>query len=155
MIRNPSPLFLWWIVTISWITTLFVSYRLGILEMIYLADRSSISVLMLCLFVLVSFMIGYAVRKAVTHREYIEPAWMQYISHHFQTLGLTGTLIGFILMFGDSFIHFTPGDINSGVQIIKDIASGAATAMYTTLVGLIAYLFSTIQLRILSDAQED
>jgi hypothetical protein len=71
-----------------------------------------------------------------------EVGW--FVSDQIFTLGMIGTVIGFILMmsgFGDLNVH----DVNSVQEIIANLASGMATALLTTLVGLICSAIIKVQ----------
>jgi hypothetical protein len=59
-----------------------------------------------------------------------------FVSDQFLTLGLIGTIWGFILMAPD-FAAIDVGKVESLKSFIVTMASGLGTALYTTLIGLI------------------
>ena len=63
-------------------------------------------------------------------------------------MGLLGTIIGFILMLG-SVANITDFDITTMQKILKHMSEGMATALYTTLAGLIGSILSAMQYHIL------
>ena len=69
------------------------------------------------------------------------------------TVGMIGTVIGFMWMLGSSFQEIDPSNIESMRQVIVDMASGMSTALLTTLCGLLAGLF--IKVQIVMQEQED
>ena len=55
------------------------------------------------------------------------------------SIGMMGTVLGFILMLdGSDLGSLDPSDIQSMKDVIGQLANGMATALLTTLVGLIA-----------------
>jgi len=61
------------------------------------------------------------------------------------TVGMVGTVIGFMLMLGSSFAEIDPSNVDSMKRVITDMASGMSTALLTTLCGLVASLFVKVQ----------
>ena len=72
-----------------------------------------------------------------------EVGW--YVSDIVIRLGLLGTIIGFILMLGSVLnVSEQPG-VEGVREILLDMSSGMATALYTTLAGLIASMMLSTQ----------
>ena len=65
-------------------------------------------------------------------------------------LGLLGTIVGFIFMLS-SVSNITDFDVTSMQKILAHMSSGMATALYTTLAGLICSVLSTIQYQMLDE----
>ena len=66
------------------------------------------------------------------------------MSDMFLSIGMIGTVIGFISMLGG----FSSLDVNNAETVqglIKELGSGMSTALYTTLVGLVCSVFLKIQ----------
>jgi len=61
------------------------------------------------------------------------------------TVGMVGTVIGFMLMLGSSFAEIDPSNVDSMKRVITDMAAGMSTALLTTLCGLIGSLFVKVQ----------
>lgn len=68
-------------------------------------------------------------------------------------MGLLGTIVGFIFMLA-SVSNISDFDITSMQKILAHMSSGMATALYTTLAGLVCSIFSAIQYQIL-DSNSD
>tara|TARA_B100000768_G_C11250057_1_gene363691 strand:- start:1297 stop:1605 length:309 start_codon:yes stop_codon:yes gene_type:complete len=64
------------------------------------------------------------------------------------SVGMIGTLIGFMLMLSSSLGNVDPSNIESMKQVIGDMATGMSTALVTTLSGLVFSLFLKIQITI-------
>ncbi len=71
-----------------------------------------------------------------------EVGW--YVSESMIRLGLLGTIIGFILMLG-AVIDVGPPGVEAVRKILLDMSSGMATALYTTLAGLLASMMLSMQ----------
>ncbi len=65
------------------------------------------------------------------------------------SIGMVGTLFGFLLVLGQSFGDIDTSSIESMTQAISTLASGMSTALVTSLVGLVASLWLKMQLVIL------
>ncbi len=59
-------------------------------------------------------------------------------------LGLLGTIVGFVLMLG-SITEVKDLDVSSMQQVLREMSSGMATALYTTMAGLIGAILSSWQ----------
>jgi flagellar motor component MotA len=62
------------------------------------------------------------------------------------SLGMIGTLIGFVLVFGDALANIDLNNEANKVKIIADMGIGISTAIYTTLAGLVCSVLLWIQL---------
>ena len=71
-----------------------------------------------------------------------------FVSDMMLKMGLLGTIIGFILMLG-SVTNITDFDITTMQKILKHMSEGMATALYTTLAGLIGSILSAMQYHML------
>lgn len=69
-------------------------------------------------------------------------------------LGLLGTIVGFIYMLG-SIKNITDFDVNNMQQILQHMSSGMATALYTTLVGLICSILAAIQYQMIEQSIDE
>jgi biopolymer transport protein ExbB/TolQ len=70
------------------------------------------------------------------------------------TVGMIGTVIGFILMLSTSLGNLDPSDVESMRSAISAMAVGMSTALLTTLAGLTATLMLRVQL-VMTDAPKD
>jgi hypothetical protein len=78
-----------------------------------------------------------------------------FLSETMLTIGMTGTFIGLILMFGESFNSIDVTNPTSMKNVVTDVASGLSTALYTTLVGLVCSTLLKLQLINLEDGTEN
>lgn len=71
-------------------------------------------------------------------------AW--YMAESCLTVGMIGTVAGFLLMLGAAFGNIDVSNTQTLQAALSDMAAGMSTALYTTLVGLVASLFIKSQL---------
>ena len=93
-------------------------------------------------------LVGY---KVWNQEEDFDKPW--FVAESCMTVGMIGTVIGFILMLGSSFQEIDPSNIESMRKVIVDMAAGMSTALLTTLCGLLAGLF--IKVQIVMQEQDD
>jgi flagellar motor component MotA len=72
------------------------------------------------------------------------PEW--YMSEMLLSLGMVGTVIGFIYMLSTMFTDINVQDINSVQYALGQMATGMGTALWTTLTGLICSILLKLQL---------
>ena len=75
-------------------------------------------------------------------KEKAEAGW--FMSDLFLSLGMVGTVIGFISMLG-GFSSLDVDNTQTVQELISDLGVGMSTALYTTLVGLICSVLLKIQ----------
>ena len=120
--------------------------------MLWDADVSKISFLILTLYVGVSGFIGLITSRAerayAHHKKfidiYIPTCW--HAASEMTVLGLIGTVIGFILLLGPTFQGLNLGDSAASQMMIAKMAIGMSTALTTTLVGLVCAILTRLQL---------
>ena len=136
----------WFIINATIATSAFFAAYKGLFTVIISSDVSYISVVSMILFVLISGFVGklaflvdsYTLPKEELVKQ-LDIGW--FISGHFLNLGLLGTVIGFCYMIGATL----DGSKDVGA-IISDLKTGAGTALYTTLVGLVCSMLLQGQL---------
>ena len=67
------------------------------------------------------------------------------------TLGLIGTVAGFLLMLSSAFENLDVGNIENVQKVISNMALGMSTALCTTLAGLVGSVLTKIQMVILEN----
>lgn len=133
-----STLLRWWLIYCLSIVSLIVAYYLGFVNELLNKDVTYLSFVIIGIYLISSLYIGYTSYRKDKKKSTTRGLQLgYYIFDLLPILGLVGTVIGFIFMFGDSFIAI---DI-SNTQTVKDaliaMAVGISTALYTTLVGMI------------------
>lgn len=131
----------WWLVTVIQAILVGITVYLGSIEFLWNTDVTKLSFLTIGLWLATSVLIGYG---SYNQKTVYDTAW--FIAESCMTVGMIGTVIGFMLMLGSSFINIDPSNIESMKQVITEMAAGMSTALLTTLTGLIASLFLKIQI---------
>ena len=134
----------WWLVTVIQAILVGITIYFGSIEFLWNTDVTKLSFLTISLWIVASGINGYTSYRTKTN---YDAPW--FIAESCMTVGMIGTVIGFMLMLGSSFVNIDPSDIESMKQVIVDMASGMSTALLTTLTGLIASLFLKIQITVL------
>jgi hypothetical protein len=104
-------------------------------------DITYLSSVILVLWIMSTIVVGMQIQK---NQESSEVSW--FIADSFLTIGMIGTVIGFVYMLSTTFSSLNPDDTNSMKAAIATMAAGMSTALLTTLAGLIASLCLKFQL---------
>ena len=131
----------WWLVTVIQAILVGITIYFGSIEFLWNTDITKLSFLTIALWIGTSVVIGFTSYKK---KQNYDTPW--FVAESCMTVGMIGTVIGFMLMLGSSFAEIDPSDIDSMRRVITDMASGMSTALLTTLTGLIASLFIKIQI---------
>lgn len=134
---------IWWLATVIQIIGVGLAINFGAIPFLLEADQTYLSFVTTGLWIIGSITIGYLAWKKET--DYDTP-W--FIAESCISVGMIGTLIGFMLMLGSSLGDVDPSNMQSMKQVISDMASGMSTALVTTLSGLVFSLFLKIQITI-------
>lgn len=139
----------WWLVTVIQAILVGITAYFGSMEFLWNTDITKLSFLTIALWVGTSAVIGYSSYNSKTN---YDTPW--FVAESCMTVGMIGTVIGFILMLGSSFADLDPSNIESMRAVITDMAAGMSTALLTTLTGLIASLFLKVQIVVLEYENE-
>ena len=131
----------WWLAFVVQTILIGTTCYFGSIDYLYDNDKTFISFTIVSIWFITSLSIGLFMYRKIAISEF---QW--FISDSCMSLGMIGTLIGFILMLGGSLGEIDPSNIESMKKVISDMALGMSTALLTTLAGLIASLFLRIQL---------
>ena len=142
-----KSLFWWVIVCVSLLFT-YLMYDFGLLIPFYTHDITMLTYFITALLVGTTCSIGY--KNIVEGWDY-NVEW--FISDVVITLGMIGTIIGFILMLSGTFDTLRIADVDSVRLLISSMSKGLYTALNTTLAGLISSVVLKAQL-IICDERE-
>jgi len=135
----------WWLLFVLQIIILGAMYYYDIHTYVLENDQTYISFLLLGIWILSSIRVGYKLKKEIKTNN--EPLW--FIAETCMAIGMMGTVLGFILMLGSSNLaSIDPSDVEGMKNVIGQLASGMATALLTTLTGLIVSVSLRTQLMI-------
>lgn len=131
----------WWLLFVLQFIAICVSVYFGSFKFLLEHDSTYISFVIVAIWAVSSLLIGW---RTFHDQSTKEAFW--FTAESCMTLGMIGTVLGFILMLGDSLTSIDPGNIDSMKAAISSMAAGMSTALLTTLAGLIASLFLRAQL---------
>ena len=137
----------WWIQTALITFAAVMANQYGWWEFLYNADMTEISFIIIGTFVISSLAVGYIGLKNTTW-DTIESIsnYVWFASEAMITLGMIGTVAGFLIMLNTAFSGLDVNDIRNVQEAISDMAIGMSTALVTTLVGLICSTLIKVQI---------
>jgi len=121
-------------------TSLFV-----IAFLLYEADSTLLTFVILGVTLVTSAIMGLRSKKMVGQDNNM--SW--FLSDAVLSLGMVGTLFGFLLVLDSAFTEIDTSSTESMTEAIGVLASGMSTALVTSLVGLLSSLWLKLQLVIL------
>ena len=139
---------LWWIqvVTVSFAAILIFTY--GWFEKLYEADQTKISFIIILIFIATSISTGFlSFKSSVVYNKISNYIW--FASETMVTLGLIGTVAGFLLMLSSAFDNLDVSNVENVQKVISNMALGMSTALCTTLEGLVGRVLTKIQMVIM------
>lgn len=138
----------WWLVTVIQLLAIGAAINFGAIEFLLDADKTYLSFGTFGIWLFASGLVGYTSWAGKTNHD---TAWQ--LSTISMSVGMIGTLIGFILMLsGSNLANVDPSDIEGMKAIIGSMATGMSTALVTTLTGIIVSVF--IQVQVLTQEHE-
>jgi hypothetical protein len=137
----------WWIQTALITFAAVMANQYGWWEFLYNADMTKISFIIIGTFVISSLAVGYIGLKNTTW-DTIESIsnYVWFASEAMITLGMIGTVAGFLIMLNTAFSGLDVNDIRNVQEAISDMAIGMSTALVTTLVGLVCSTLIKVQM---------
>jgi len=113
-------------------------------------DFTYISLINISILVATSLWVG--LRISLGHKSGTDLQW--YLADVTLSLGMVGTLFGFLMVLYSTFDGIDVTDQDSMRAAIESLATGMGTALLTSLVGLISSIVMKFQLVILEDGNE-
>lgn len=146
----------WWLFFCLSILIATVSYYFGFFHELYEKDVTKLSFAIITIYIVASIYVGKLTHNQRVGKQYftgLNVSW--FTSEILLSLGMIGTVAGFILMLGDSFGSIDTASPESLKEALRSMALGMSTALYTTLVGLILSQALKIQLVNLESGEAD
>lgn len=149
----------WWLIfTVICVSSIFTTYT-GFAKEIWNKDSSFISYFTFVIFVLCSIFLGKVSFEICKHgKNFKKNSFLEYThkteigwfaSELCLTLGMVGTIVGFIMMLS-GFNSLDIQNIQTVQQLLSQLGQSMATALYTTVVGLICGSFLKLQAFLIS-----
>ena len=139
---------IWWLVAVVQVIAVGIGIHYDAIPFLIENDITKLSFVIFTMWLCSTALVGYKVWK---QEEDFDKPW--FVAESCMTVGMIGTVIGFILMLGSSFQEIDTSNIESMRKVIVDMAAGMSTALLTTLCGLLAGLF--IKVQIVMQEQDD
>lgn len=127
-----------------------IAWKFGMYDMIIAVDHTHITVLIILVHIVASLLTGYSTWK---RNPYTDVLW--YTAETQLSLGMIGTLIGFIIMLNAAFGHIDSANLEAIKASIITIGSGMGIAIRATLLGLISGVLIKAQLLNLEKSCEE
>ena len=133
-----NAFFKWWVVTLATAVVTFWLYRFDVLTTMLVADASYMVATTMAVYVLAAAYIG-KLSYNISNLNYfstetdLEAGW--FASDLCMTLGLLGTVIGFIFMMKYNLVGADLTNVATTSKVLANIISSMGTALYTTAVG--------------------
>jgi hypothetical protein len=147
-----------------WTGTVLVVVSLILLEIftksltyVYTNDSSYISLFIVCVFGVVTSMVGY--RSYLLQFRNITPTENQMMFPWFAadavtSMGMIGTIVGFLMVLSGAFTDVDPTNVEAMKKVVENLTSGMGIALLTTLTGLITSVIMKFQLVLLENEFE-
>lgn len=152
--KHKYPFLRWWLL-ISIIVISFVGlFVTGIIEQVYSVDVTKLSFLIVGILLFMSVKCGYDTYRLTTTNITTEKdidelyatselGW--FTSDFCLTMGMIGTVAGFIFMLSTAFATIDVSNVNSLQNVLTQMSAGMGTALYTTATGLVSSAFLKLQ----------
>jgi len=137
----------WWLIFVIQVITMGIIVYFGGIGYLLANDQTFLSFFIIFLWIITSLSIGY---KLIRKNPTTDMHW--FITDSCMSLGMIGTVLGFIIMLSTTLENIDPSNIESMKLAISQMASGMSIALLTTLCGLVSSLFLRLQLIV---AEED
>ena len=130
----------WWLIFSLVIVGSCLAYLTGLFTQVNNADFTKISFLIYSLFLLFSVKCGFNTKRLNEDNS----GW--FVSDILITLGMIGTVVGFIYMLSTSFGSIDVSQPHTMRTALSKMSTGMGTALYTTASGLVCSLLLKLQL---------
>ena len=138
--------FRWWLFISLLLIGAYFGIHFDIFSTIFDTDKTYLSSAILVLFTGSTLLTGYRTWLFNYRKTYTDTKLGWFCGEVMFALCMIGTLIGFVLVFGDALAHIDLENQANKVKIIADMGIGISTAIYTTLAGLVGTVLLWIQL---------
>jgi hypothetical protein len=144
----------WWLIIVLSVIGSCVSIYFDFDKFLYENDLTKLSLVILLFFTISSIIVGYKIYKQFIEKVdtyTYETEW--FVSEILVSLGMIGTVIGFIYMLYTVFGNLDVGDTSIIKASLSTMANGMGTALLTTLIGLTSSVLLKCQLVLTNDKQ--
>ena len=143
----------WWttivLVVLGFLTS---EFYLSVIDFFIEVDQTRISLLISSIFLMVNIVLGYYSYHLQFSKKKIEEQNLQslwFFSDVVMSIGMVGTLIGFLVVLTTVFADIDTSSADAMKQVIGNLANGMGIALTTSLCGLISSIIIKFQLIVL------
>ena len=141
---------LWWIQVVTVLFAAILIFTYGWFDKLWNADQTKISFIIITIFFATSIATGFLSFRS--DNQYIKLSnYIWFASETMVTLGLIGTVAGFLLMLSSAFDNLDVSNVENVQKVISNMALGMSTALCTTLSGLVGSVLTKVQMVILEN----
>ena len=141
---------LWWIQVVTVLFAAILIFTYGWFEKLWDSDQTKISFIIIVIFIATSIATGFLSFRSNT--QFVKLSnYIWFASETMVTLGLIGTVAGFLLMLSSAFDNLDVSNVENVQKVISNMALGMSTALCTTLSGLVGSVLTKIQMVILEN----
>ena len=141
----------WWLIVCVVGTGSYITHAMGWLVPLYTNDLTYITFLITVIAVLTTLSLGYKFKVPDTNSVDVE--W--FVSDVVLTLGMLGTIIGFMIMLQGTFSSIEFNDTHSIRLALSSMSKGLFTALNTTLLGLVSSIILKVQLILYENVKDN
>ena len=134
----------WWLIVCVIATGSYLTHIMGWLVPLYTNDLTYITFLITAIAALTTLSLGYKFKVPAAVNVNVE--W--FVSDVVLTLGMLGTIIGFMIMLQGTFSSIEFNDTDSIRLALSSMSQGLFTALNTTLIGLVSSIVLKVQLTV-------
>ena len=140
----------WWLIVCVVGTGSYITHAMGWLVPLYTNDLTYITFLITVIAGLTTLSLGYKFK--VPETDSVDVEW--FVSDVVLTLGMLGTIIGFMIMLQGTFSSIEFNDAHSIRTALSSMSKGLFTALNTTLIGLVSSIILKVQLIVYENVKE-
>jgi hypothetical protein len=148
--RAKSTFMSWWLAVLAIAAAVFYAFLTGAAQHVFMGDVTRITWATAALALIVTAVLGSAAYDPKGAERSLEIGL--FAEDTCMRLGMFGTVIGCLIMFGTDIASFDAGDPSKTAALIQKISSSFGTAIGTTVVGIGASLCIKLQNAILQHA---
>ena len=141
----------WWLIVCVVGASSYITHTMGWLVPLYTNDITYITFLITVVTILTTASLGYKFKMSDANSVDVE--W--FVSDVVLTLGMLGTVIGFMIMLQGTFSSIEFNDVHSIRLALSSMSQGLFTALNTTLLGLVSSIILKVQLILYENVKDN
>ena len=141
----------WWLIVCVVGASSYITHTMGWLVPLYTNDITYITFLITVVTILTTASLGYKFKMSDANSVDVE--W--FVSDVVLTLGMLGTVIGFMIMLQGTFSSIEFNDTHSIRLALSSMSKGLFTALNTTLLGLVSSIILKVQLILYENVKDN